>query len=109
MTQDITSKIDAAIIWAMNNTIIPNSPYKTGNLRDHGIKLERGKNYWRIWVDADEPDAIAFYMKYTNEDWSNFAPPLQGKTNPHKGWWQREVANFMDALNSALSGKMVKK
>lgn len=109
MIQRITSKIDAAIIWALYNTININSPIDTGNLRYNGIKFERiGDGKWKIWVDADTAHAIAFYMKYTNEDWNNFKPPLYGKKNPNQGWWNRETENFINMLAETLGGAVQK-
>lgn len=107
MSPNEKSKIEAAIIWALYNTIKINSPIDTGNLRYNGIKFERvSENEWRIFVDADTPTSIAFYMKYTNEDWNNFAPPLYGKTNPNAHWWNAEAENFLRMLTDILQGKI---
>lgn len=107
MSLNAKSKLESAIIWALYNTININSPIDTGNLRYNGIKFERvSENEWRIYVDADSPNSIAFYMKYTNEDWNNFAPPLYGKTNPNKGWWNAEAENFLRMLADILQGKI---
>ena len=43
-------------------------------------------------------------MKYTNEAWGYFAPPLQGRTNPNEGWWDRAVAEVMDYIARELRG-----
>lgn len=108
MSPTVKSKIEAAIIWALYNTININSPFDTGNLRYNGIKFERvSDTEWRIYVDADEyKKSVAYYMKYTNEDWNQFAPPLYGKTNPNLHWWNKEAANFAQMLTILLHGEI---
>ena len=59
------------------------APYDTGNLHDFGIKTEIGINEAHLYVD----EKVAPYMKYTNEPWYNFAPPLFGKENPNEFWF----------------------
>ena len=66
-------------------------PYDTGNLKLNAIKGEWINNTtFRRWVD----ESVAEYMKYTNEDWGKFSPPLAGKTNPHENWWG-DACNFV--------------
>lgn len=106
MKQSLTSKINAAIIWCMYQAITIETPFDTGNLRWNGLNLDRTASGWRIWVDADDPKAVAFYMKYTNEDWNNFAPPLFGKVNPNQGWWNRQAVEFVHRLAEELHGEV---
>lgn len=77
------------------------SPYKHGNLRRFGIKSAENKDFL-IYVDTKE----APYMKYTNEPWSNFSPPLRGKQNPNEGWWGRAAEAVAHSLAKDLKGKL---
>ena len=79
------------------------SPYDTGNLRTKGVKQVVGKEM-KIYVDTK----IAPYMKYTNEPWSKFKPPLRGKQNPNEGWWGRAAEAAARSLAKDLKGKLSK-
>ena len=77
------------------------APYDTGNLAENAIKREYlGDGKWRIIVD----ESVAPYMKYTNESWDNFAPPLQGKKNPNEGWWHVACQEAMRTVANRLKG-----
>lgn len=79
-------------------------PYDTGNLKLNAIKGKWiNKTTYRIWVDEE----VADYMKYTNENWTQFSPPLQGKQNPHENWW-KEACNFVAHFISDKTGGKVK-
>ena len=77
------------------------SPYDTGNLRLKGVKTISGREM-KIYVDTN----VAPYMKYTNEPWSKFAPPLRGKSNPNEGWWGRAADAAARSLAKELKGKL---
>lgn len=79
------------------------SPYDTGNLRTKGVKQIIGGEM-KIYVDTN----IAPYMKYTNEPWSNFAPPLRGKENPNEGWWEKAAEEVAYSMAKDLKGKLSK-
>ena len=79
------------------------SPYRTGNLRFLGVssRVANGREL-DIYVDMFE----APYMKYTNEPWSNFKPPLRGKQNPNEGWWGRAARAAAQCLARELGGTL---
>lgn len=77
------------------------SPYDTGNLRKQGVKQMIGREL-KIYVDTK----IAPYMKYTNEPWNNFSPPLKGKQNPNEGWWGRAAEAVAYSMAHDLKGKI---
>lgn len=79
------------------------SPYDTGNLRLKGVKSVAGSEM-KIYVDT----TIAPYMKYTNEPWSNFGPPLRGKENPNEGWWEKAAEEVAYSMAKDLKGKLSK-
>ncbi len=75
----------------------------TGNLAFNATKFNYlGNNVWEIIVDEN----IAPYMKYTNESWSNFKPPLQGKQNPNEGWFERMAADLAEIVRRNLGGRI---
>jgi len=81
------------------------SPYDTGNLSKNGIQCDYlGNGKWEIWVDDDWGTGIAPYMKYTNENWNEFAPPLKGKINPNEGWWDEACEHAIEMFCTALKG-----
>ena len=88
------------------------APKDTGNLAFFAIRGDwTAQGVYTIWVEGSDGrrsngpmKGVAPYMKYTNEAWGNFAPPLQGKTNPNEGWWDRAVAEVMDYIARELRG-----
>ena len=78
------------------------APRRTGNLRRFGVKQIEGKEM-KIYVDTTE----APYMKYTNEPWSNFGPPLRGKKNPNEGWWGRAAQVAAHSMARDLKGRLL--
>lgn len=77
------------------------SPVDTGNLRDHGITLEKtGRNEWTVSIGA--PGAP--YAVYTNEVW--VAPRWNGKPNPNEHWIDEAVVEAVSAIMSATGGKL---
>ena len=77
------------------------APKDTGNLAYAAIRLEeRGSGIYAIVADEN----IAPYMKYTNENWSNFAYPLQGKKNPNEHWFDKTVQIAINMLATLLGG-----
>lgn len=76
------------------------APKDTRNLADNAIKKEKiGEGKYRIYVDEE----VAPYMKYTEENWNNFDPPLQGKQNPNEGWFDRAIKYIFSLIASELS------
>lgn len=80
------------------------SPYRTGNLRIFGVssRVANGREL-DIYVNEEE----APYMKYTNEPWSKFKPPLRGKKNPNEGWWGRAARAAARSLARDLGGDLL--
>ena len=88
------------------------APKDTGNLAQ-SIKTRMLPNKMLIYVDVGNGDARkgyargeAPYMKYTNESWSNFKPPLRGKKNPNERWFDDAVKDVALAIASALGGTL---
>lgn len=80
------------------------SPYRFGNLRKFGVSSRVNSNReLDIYVDVFE----APYMKYTNEPWSTFKPPLRGKKNPNEGWWGRAALAAARSLARDLGGDLL--
>lgn len=76
------------------------APVDTGNLKYNAIRFEwHSDDEFVIYVNED----IAHYMKYTNESWDNFRPPLQGKKNPNEGWWERSAKNIASWISTCLN------
>lgn len=82
------------------------APIDTGNLRYNAIRYEFvDEKTCKIYVD----ESIAPYMKYTNESWDNFAPPLQGKKNPNEKWWENKaLPSVVRAIEELLADKFIK-
>jgi hypothetical protein len=79
------------------------APKDTGNLAFNAINFYRkDANTFVIYVD----EKIAHYMKYTNENWSLFRPPLKGKKNPNEGWWQDTVQEILQYLIDKYGGEL---
>jgi|AGTN01.1.fsa_nt_gi hypothetical protein len=83
------------------------APFRSGNLRYNAVRKEPGTTDDEMRIIADEN--IAPYMKYTNEDWSNFRLPLQGKKNPNQGWWDNAVEDAVNVVAQALGCEVRKK
>lgn len=97
------AQIQAKIIRLTNSVLRRGAPKDTGNLAYNSIRISKtGRNSWVIYVDEN----IAPYMKYTNENWNNFRPPLQGKKNPNEKWWDRSSKIFLNRLARELGGKL---
>jgi hypothetical protein len=79
------------------------SPYRTGNLRIFGMS-SRVASARELDIYVNEQKAP--YMKYTNEPWSNFKPPLRGKQNPNEGWWGRAARSAAQCLARELGGTL---
>lgn len=78
------------------------APKDTHNLERNGIRFEyKGNGVWEIWAD----ESIAPYMKYTNENWGQFHPPLLGKKNPNESWWDEACEHAIQMFCDALKGK----
>ncbi len=79
------------------------APRKSGNLRDFGVQFVwEDEKTFTIYIDESE----APYMKYTNENWNNFRPPLQGKKNPNEAWWQDAIQLCLDYFTNQLKGEI---
>jgi hypothetical protein len=86
------------------------APRDTGNLVQ-SIKMRNLPGKIIIYVDVGSGNpqrgkatGEAPYMKYTNESWSNFKPPLRGKKNPNEGWFDNAIIGVATAIASALGG-----
>ena len=81
------------------------APIDTGNLSKNAIRYEfLDENTCKIYVD----ETIAPYMKYTNESWDNFRPPLYGKQNPNEKWWDnKSVESVVKTIGQLLADKIV--
>ena len=81
------------------------APYDTGKLSKDAIRYEfLDDNTCKIYVDEN----IASYMKYTNESWDNFRPPLYGKQNPNERWWDNKaVESVVKTIGQLLADKIV--
>jgi hypothetical protein len=83
------------------------APKDTGNLAYNGIRIEfTNKDECHIYVDDDWFNGIAPYMKYTNEDWAQFKPPLQGRINPNEGWWDDAMPLLIQSITKSLKGEL---
>lgn len=80
------------------------SPIDTGNLRFNAIRYAEHAATAAIFVD----EKVAPYMKYTNEHWSKFRPPLYGKLNPNYMWWNKSVDLAIQAMAIILNGEVIK-
>ena len=87
-------------VWETFFYIRDSAPIRTGNLRYNAMTYEILKTRANIYVD----EKIAPYMKYTNENWNNFRPPLYGKQNPNEGWWDRAAHDAVYVLANMLGG-----
>ena len=81
------------------------APIDTGKLSKNAIRYEFiDENTCKIYVD----EIVAPYMKYTNENWDNFRPPLYGKQNPNEKWWDNEaVKSVVKTIGQLLADKIV--
>ena len=86
------------------------APRDTGNLVQ-SIKTRNLPGKIIIYVDVGNGNpqkgkatGEAPYMKYTNESWSAFKPPLRGKKNPNEGWFDNAILGVATAIASALGG-----
>lgn len=95
MDKTIDNAVLATFLYIRNRT-----PIDTGNLRFNALQMNVRKTLARIYVD----EKIAPYMKYTNENWNNFRPPLYGKQNPNEGWWDRTAEDAVHLLATLLGG-----
>lgn len=92
------------------------APMDTGNLRK-SIKIQFQPRAITIYVSVGDgvtsrrgsrrPDGMAPYMKYTNEPWSNFKEPLNGKSNPNEGWFDKAAADAAREIAAMLKGRII--
>lgn len=101
----ISQARQASIIKQCEEYIRKHAPRDTGNLAFNSVKVEnKGDGIWEIYVDVK----IAPYMKYTNENWSQFRPPLQGKKNPNEGWFDKTADAIAQIVANRLKGRVLK-
>lgn len=101
----ISQARQASIMKQCEEHIRKHAPRDTGNLSLNAVKVEnKGDGVWEIWVDVE----IAPYMKYTNENWNEFRPPLHGKQNPNEGWFDRTAEEIALIVANRLKGKTMK-
>ena len=105
-------RIKSAVLDAVSD-LKEHAPYDTGNLKA-SVKVERLANTFVIYVDIGNEDTRAKrakgeapYMKYTNEPWSTFNPPLYGRQNPNEGWWDRSAERFAFIVAEKLKGVLM--
>lgn len=99
----MTKKKFAALCNKCVKVVRKRCPKKTRNLMKHGIQFEwLGDFKFRIFVNEKE----APYMKYTNESWDKFRPPLQGKKNPNEEWWQDAYKLVVELIIKELKGEI---
>lgn len=114
MDDTYKKKVELAIIAALNYVRENMTPHDTNNLRYNALKMRTLEDGWEIYVDDANGDTrvkqkgIAPYMKYTNENWSQFQPPLQGKQNPNEKWWQRACEYIIKSVSNTLGGVLTK-
>lgn len=78
-------------------------PHDTWNLHDNGIQFEwLGDFKFKIYINRSN----APYMKYTNENWDLFKPPLHGNKNPNEDWWQNAYKLLVELIIRKLKGKI---
>lgn len=115
--QETQAKIELAVIDALNYVRKNIAPHRTWNLAMNATKVQReGEDgdelVIEIYVDEGSGDpkqkaaGVAPYMKYTNENWSQFHPPLQGKKNPNEGWWQKACEYIIHSVANTLGGDL---
>lgn len=84
------------------------APRDTGNLADNGVRyVWENEETFTIYID-DGNNGIAPYMKYTNENWDLFRPPLHGKKNPNEAWWQDAVNLCIEHFTNVYKGEIEK-
>lgn len=99
MENDLNKAVQAAFI-----IIRGKSPIRTGNLRYNAIRQVEEDKRAEIYVDEN----VAPYMKYTNEHWSKFRPPLYGNLNPNYMWWNKTVETAITAIGIILNAEVVR-
>lgn len=77
-------------------------PYDTGMLSK---SIEQTSDFSAVLIGGEN----APYAIYTNESWSLFNPPLQGKTNPNEGWIDMALQEAIPHIRSALEGRASEK
>ena len=77
------------------------APVDRGNLRDHGITLEKtGRSEYTISIGG----SAAPYAVYTNEVW--VAPRWNNKPNPNEHWIERAVEDAVLDIAKSMGGKL---
>lgn len=115
--QETQAKIELAVIDALNYVRKNIAPYRTGNLAMNATKFQREGDdgeelVIEVYVDEGSGDpkqkaaGVAPYMKYTNENWSQFHAPLKGKKNPNEGWWQKACEYIIHSVSNTLGGNI---
>ena len=103
----LNSAEDEQVFISISNAILlafvrmqGRTPIDTGNLRYNALQMSILQDKTEIFID----EKIAPYMKYTNENWNNFRPPLYGRQNPNEGWWDRAAHDAVYVLANMLGG-----
>lgn len=77
------------------------APVASGNLRDHGITIDKtGIGEYTISIGAPE----APYAVYTNEVW--VSPKWKGKRNPNEHWIDKAVEDAVLQIAEDLGGRL---
>lgn len=103
MDSDLERVIKAA--FAQVKAVTPVNKRNTqsrGNLKEFGVKFELGQSEAHLHID----ERIAPYMKYTNEPWNTFKPPLFGKQNPNEEWFDRAVTGAIFYIKDKTGGRL---
>ena len=90
------------------------APVDTGNLKYNATKMVKPGDCQRmVYVDTgnglplkQKVKGIAPYMKYTNESWNLFQPPLKGKKNPNEGWWNNAFNKVIAMVQNEFGFKV---
>lgn len=83
------------------------APKDKGNLAFHAIMYTsegvHGTTF-KIWVDGNGVEGIAYYMPFTNEKW--ISPRWNGKKNPNEQWWNRACEEIIEMFARELGGEL---
>ena len=101
----ISQAQQASIMKQCEQLIRQKAPRDTGNLALNAVRVVNlGNGVWEIYVD----EKIAPYMKYTEENWGKFRPPLAGKKNPNEGWFDKVSAEIAQCFADQLKVRVEK-
>lgn len=95
---------NAELYWKIRSSIYKNYaivqktlPYRTGNLAYNAFKItDKGDHNYTITIDLD----IAPYAYYLDE-----GKPI-GNSDKHKGFWDRAMKQFMQAVAADLQAEL---